>query len=253
MAPRAVSQVGNSKKKMKGTLIMKRASIIATMAWLMAVAATLQSCDNDDDYYYYHEYNHPTAIVTVKPNADNSSFYLQLDDTATLIPMNMRVSPFGRKEVRALVNYVPAYGPAGMEGSPVAVSWIDSVLTKPTATDLAAGNGAAYGDDPVEIVDSWETVAEDGYLTLRFRTRWAAGVTHRINLVHRADADTTYLLQLYHDAGADPDKGQVADDIVAFRLGEEFNRPDTAITLTLKWNSYSGPKTHTFKYRPRKD
>ena len=238
---------------MKGTLIMKRASIIATMAWLMAVAATLQSCDNDDDYYYYHEYNHPTAIVTVKPNADNSSFYLQLDDTATLIPMNMRVSPFGRKEVRALVNYVPAYGPAGMEGSPVAVSWIDSVLTKPTATDLAAGNGAAYGDDPVEIVDSWETVAEDGYLTLRFRTRWAAGVTHRINLVHRADADTTYLLQLYHDAGADPDKGQVADDIVAFRLSEEFNRPDTAITLTLKWNSYSGPKTHTFKYRPRKD
>ena len=28
---------------------------------------------------------------------------------------------------------------------------------------------------------------------------------------------------------------------------------DTAITVTLKWQSYSGTKTHTFKYRPRKD
>ena len=229
---------------------MNKWTKILLLATTLSGTLVFSSCLDNDDNYYYTAYNN--AIVTAKTDTDGT-FYLQLDDTATLIPMNMRVSPFGRKEVRALVNYVPAYGPAGMEGSPVAVSWIDSVLTKPTATDLAAGNGAAYGDDPVEIVDSWETVAEDGYLTLRFRTHWLQGSIHRLNLVHRAEADTAYLVQLYHDAGDRPGQGQVADDIVAFRLGEEFNRPDTAITLTLKWNSYSGPKTHTFKYRPRKD
>lgn len=232
---------------------MKKANIIAIMAWLMAVAATLQSCNDDEEYYYYPPSNLPTAIVTVKPNQDNSSFYLQLDDTTKLVPMNMRVSPFGRKEVRALVNYLPAHGPASMEGKPVAVSWIDSVLTKPLAANFMAKNDSAYGNDPLEIVDSWETVAEDGYLTLRFRTHWLQGSTHRLNLVHRAEADTAYLVQLYHDAGDRPGQGQVADDIVAFRLGDEFNRPDTAITVMLKWQSYSGTKTHTFKYRPRKD
>lgn len=133
------------------------------------------------------------------------------------------------------------------------INWIDSILTKPTVANLAEKNDSAYGNDPVEIVNSFETVAEDGYLTLRFRTRWASGRPHRVNLVHRTDVNTPYLLQFYHDAPPESAAGPVADGLVAFRLDSTFNEPDTTINITLQWNSYSGTKTHTFKYKPRKD
>lgn len=29
-----------------------------------------------------------------------------------------------------------------------------------------------YGTDPVDMINDWVTIAEDGYLTLRFRTMW---------------------------------------------------------------------------------
>ena len=62
-----------------------------------------------------------------------------------------------------------------------------------------------------------------------------------------------YLLQFYHDAAPESAAGPVADGLVAFRLDSTFNEPDTTINITLQWNSYSGTKTHTFKYKPRKD
>ena len=232
---------------------MKKIATALLSVWLLATAATLQSCDNDDDDYYIYPYARPTAIVTVKPNADNSSFYLQVDDSTTLIPTNMKVSPFGNKEVRALVNCTPTENPTAHQGQTVTINWIDSILTKPTVANLAEKNDSAYGNDPVEIVNSFETVAEDGYLTLRFRTRWASGRPHRVNLVHRTDVNTPYLLQFYHDAAPASAAGPVADGLVAFRLDSTFNEPDTTINITLQWNSYSGTKTHTFKYKPRKD
>ena len=70
---------------------------------LIAVSATLatQSCDNDDDYNYHL----PNAIVTVKHAESGNSSYLQLDDSTTLLPINMTTSPFGDKEVRAFTNF----------------------------------------------------------------------------------------------------------------------------------------------------
>ena len=61
----------------------------------------LPSCLNDDDS---SELLRPTALVTVCPNADGS-FIMQLDDETQLVPTNLKSSPFGTKEVRALVNY----------------------------------------------------------------------------------------------------------------------------------------------------
>ena len=63
---------------------------------------SLQSCNNDDDYDYSLMF--PNALVTVKTDA-NDTFYLQLDDETTLLPVNITKSPFGEKEVRALVNF----------------------------------------------------------------------------------------------------------------------------------------------------
>ena len=70
---------------------------------LMAGLVTLQSCNDDDDNYYYYPNYLPNALVTVRPAADGS-FTMQLDDSTTLTPANMQQSPFGNKEVRALVN-----------------------------------------------------------------------------------------------------------------------------------------------------
>ena len=50
------------------------------------------------------------------------------------------------------------------------INWIDSIRTKDAVH--APADEAAYGNDAVEIVKDWVSIAEDGYLTLRFRTRW---------------------------------------------------------------------------------
>ncbi|CEN49242.1 conserved hypothetical protein [Capnocytophaga canimorsus] len=51
------------------------------------------------------------------------------------------------------------------------INWIDSIRTKKPVPDLGAENDAKYGNDAIEVVKDWLTVAEDGYLTLRIRTQ----------------------------------------------------------------------------------
>ena len=232
---------------------MNTTKLLSHAALLLAVAFAAVACDYDSDEYYEYSYVSPTAIVTVKPASDSLPLRLQLDDSTALRPVNLPSSPFGDKEVRALVGFVYQGGTAPGGGREVWVNWIDSVLTKPMAESLGQANDSVYGDDPVEIVDSWETVAEDGYLTLRFRTRWAPSAVHRVNLVRLDAPGGHYEVRFCHDAGAPADAGVVADDVVAFRLADEFNAPDSAFDITLRWKSYSGEKSHKFTYRPRKD
>ena len=54
---------------------------------------SLQSCNKDDDDYDY-SLLFPNALVTVKTDA-NDTFFLQLDDKTTLLPVNVTKSPFG--------------------------------------------------------------------------------------------------------------------------------------------------------------
>ena len=234
---------------------MKKISLLLASTGLMALTFAFQSCLNDDDNDYSMVY--PNALVTVKPDAENTSFYMQLDDERTLRPVNMKQSPFGTKEVRALVNYrEPTKEEIGKEGVSsdmpcVYVNWIDSILTKPMAENFdEEQNKKTYGNDPVEIVNDWVTVAEDGYLTLRFRTRWGMA-KHHVSLVYRTDVDTPYFVTFYHDAEGDTDE-RVGDALVAFSLE---GLPDTngeTVDLTLQWESFSGTKTTKFKYCTRK-
>ena len=82
--------------KMKSIFNKKILIAIATISSL-----SLQSCLDDDDNYAMR---FPNALVTVKTDAEQTVF-LQLDDKTTLLPTNMTKSPYGEKEVRALVNY----------------------------------------------------------------------------------------------------------------------------------------------------
>ena len=219
---------------------------------LLAVASvfSFSSCDNDDTYVWYYP-SLPNALVTVKP-IDGAGFYMQLDDNTTLYPVNMAVSPYGDKEVRALVSYREVKPVNDYYTKSVAVNWIDSILTKPAVPYPADGDVSEYGDDPIEIVRDWVNIAEDGYLTLRFRTRWGSnGVAHFVNLLTGVNPDDPYEVEFRHNAYGDVN-GAAGDALVAFRLS---GLPDTGgetVKLTLRYQSFSGEKKITFDYCSRK-
>lgn len=209
----------------------------------------LQSCLNDDDYSYTKAL--PNALVTVKTTADNA-FFLQLDDKTTLLPTNVTKSPFGDKEVRALVNYTSVDEPSGDYDQAVHINWIDSLLTKQMAPNLGeTDNNEKYGTDPVEIVNDWVTIAEDGYLTLRFRTLWNNNSTpHFVNLISTGNPDDPYEVEFRHHAYGDT-YGVPGDGLVAFRLDQLPDTEGKTVKLTLKWKSFSGDKSTQFDYCTR--
>ena len=218
---------------------------------LMAAMASLgfQSCLDDDDDKYAMLL--PNALVTVK-NASDNSCYLQLDERTTLLPVNMKSSPFGGKEVRALVNYSNVDEPSGAYSQTVYVNWIDSLLTKPMAPNLGeAENDEVYGDDPVEMVADWVTIAEDGYLTLRFRTMWGnPSLKHFVNLISTNNPEDPYEVEFRHNAYGDT-YGQAGDGLVAFSLASLPDTEGKTVKLTLKWHSFTGDKSVQFDYCTR--
>ncbi len=215
-----------------------------------ACATLLSSCKSDDSGTVVRIYS---ALVTVKPNADNSQFYLQLDDSTTLMPVNVKSSPFGKKEVRALTNFTRSDQNPGQYSQAVFLNWIDSILTKPLAKNytIEENKKKKYGSDSLEIVNNWVNIAEDGYLTLRFRTVWGGSATHTVNLVYRKDAEKPYTLTFYHNAHGDK-KGIIGDGLVAFKLDSLPDTKGSTVDLTLEWMSYTGAKSTTFKYCTRK-
>lgn len=230
-------------------------TILHTNKWMAAIllligSLAFQACDNDDDRYYYYAHSFPNALVTVKHAADQS-VYLQLDDSTTLLPLNMPTSPFGKKEVRALMNCTPLNANSGIYDQAVQINWIDSILTKNTAADLGDRNDEVYGNDPVDIVNDWVTIAEDGYLTLRFRTRWGRSQPHFVNLLTGQNPSDPFEVEFRHNAYGDL-YGEVADGLVAFRLDDLPDTQGQTVKLTLKWNSPDGEKKAQFNYCTRR-
>ena len=230
---------------------MKRVKLsLATVAAVVAAFA-MQACSSNftdgmtvGDFY-------PNALVTVKP-VDANSFYLQLDEQTTLRPMNMKGSPYGSKEVRALVTYTEVPDDPRPYDKAVRISWMDSILTK-QAIMKAPLEETFYGNDPVEIVKDWVTVVEDGYLTLRFRTASGNdGRIHYVNLVAGQNPDNPYEVEFCHDAQGDV-MGDMFDGLVAFKLDCLPDTEGKTVKLLLKWNSFSGPKQVELDYCTRRD
>ncbi|MBQ8888854.1 MAG: NigD-like N-terminal domain-containing protein [Bacteroidaceae bacterium] len=224
---------------------MNKIKLTWSMLLLTIASFVLPSCLDDEDEVVTSIY--PNALVTLKTHP-TEGFYLQLDDSTTLVPTNLTSSPYGDKEVRAFVNFTEESNNRSNRTYDVHVNWIDTIRTKAMDINLGeAGNVTTYGNDPVEIVNSWETVAEDGYLTLRFRTYFSMGVTHSLHLVK---GENPYEVILHHNAYGDT-YGKTADGIIAFRLNELPDTDEETVELTLKWNSFSGEKSAKFNYRPR--
>ena len=225
--------------------------------FMPALAATmaliLPSCLDSDDN---NTLATPTAIVTVCPAIDET-FVMQLDDATQLIPVNMKKSPFGNKEVRALVNYTEVEeGSRAYTTRNVEVNWLDSIRTKlpviiTPSEDEEEDENDTLGDDPIEIVNDWVTVAEDGYLTLRFRTLWGlTNIPHHINLVTGINPDDPFEFELRHDAKGDT-YGNPGDALIAFNLNHLSSEFKEVEHITLRWKSFSGDKTTTFDIKMR--
>lgn len=214
----------------------------------VVVLMMLPSCTNDDDS---PELLRPTALVTVCPNADGS-FIMQLDNATQLVPTNLKTSPFGTKEVRALVNYTETnVSPQDKKVRNVEVNWLDSIRTKLPVETLGKQDEIKYGNDPIEIVQDWVTVAEDGYLTLRIRTLWGSPhATHILNLVTGTNPEDPYELELRHDAKGDKN-GRWGDALIAFNLNK-LPRGNAGIAkIKLKWKSFTGDKSAKFEIKMR--
>ena len=228
---------------------MKTRKLSVLVLGLLASVFALNSCDMDSDNYNVQR---PTALVTVYP-VTSESFRMQLDDQTVLFPTNMKASPFGDKKVRALVSYEYEDNATGNVRN-VRVNWIDSILTKKPAPYLStpAENDAKYGNDEVDIVRDWVTVAEDGYLTLRFRALWGGQKPHIINLLTGVNPENPYEVELRHNQNGDA-KYRVGDALVAFNLNDAL--PDTngkTVKLTIRWKSSNGDKKVDFNYCSRK-
>lgn len=217
-------------------------------AGLLLSFLLLPSCLDNDNEDWNRLY--PNALVTVKHSGDEIVFF-QLDDKTTLLPVNLKSSPFGSKEVRALVNYKEVDDASQEYDKAVHVNWIDSIRTKPMAQNMGDKNNEVYGDDPVEIVRDWVTIAEDGYLTLRFRTMWGYNrVVHYVNLIPTNNPDNPYEVEFRHDANNDYAE-RMGDGLVAFKLDMLPDTKGETVKLKLKWKSFSGEKSVEFDYRTR--
>ena len=216
---------------------------------LLLSCSMFQSCLDDDED---NQLNYPNALVTAK-TAANQTFYLQLDEATTLLPTNLQQSPYGGKEVRALVNYREVEGDVAPYTKAVFVNWIDSILTKPTVPNLFQDNDSVYGNDPVEIINDWVTIAEDGYLTLRFRTYWGPYMRpHKVNLLINNKGGNAYEVEFRHDANNDLNV-RPGDALVAFNLKDLPDTQGKTVKLKLKWRSFSGMKSAEFNYCTRKE
>lgn len=235
-------------KDMKKTII----AALVLAAGLLGLSSCLK--DNGVDYSLFY----PNALVTCK-TSEAGEFYLQLDDKTTLKPLNVQASPFKGKQVRALTNFTDK-GPYTPSGSgmkfdrAVEVNWIDSVRTKTTvmSTGDRVGDDKAYGIAPIEIIDNWVTVLEDGYLTLAFCADW--GNPHRphaVNLVQGADKDDPYYLEFRHDTLDDRFEmgGRTMNGIVAFDLSSLPDTGGKTVKMTIRYLSFRGERKVTFDYR----
>ena len=186
---------------------------------------------------------------------------MRLDDKTVLYPSNMSSSPYGQKEVRALVNYTVDKNNATEGNIFVTVNRLDSIRTKYPAVSLGEADDETFGNDPAETAADWVTVAEDGYLTLRFRTLWGSTTTpHYISLLTGVNPDDPFELELRHDAKGDVN-GVWKDALIAFNLNllpalqrrdrENQTLRGTRLPARRRLNSTSASVPTSTRTRPR--
>ena len=212
---------------------------------LGALLATLSfnSCLDDDN-----SYNTEWGIVTVKP-LSSETYYLQLDDSTTLLPVNSRAPYFGlEKERRARVYFtlVTDSTPQNYDHA-VIINHIDSILTKTIVPSLGEKNDEVYGHDAIDLNSMW---IEDGYINFQFTAYFGGAQKHFINLV-QMDETLPYELEFRHNAYNDP-WTSTGWGLAAFKLNTLPDTDGKDVMLKIKVKSYQGDKTYEIKYNTKR-
>lgn len=218
---------------------------IKTVIFALAATLMLASCSKDGE----NSGSYIDALVTVKEDASGKCF-LQVDDKTIVIPTNIAKNPY-KKEVRALTSLYFEDGKIENEGE-AKVVYIDTILTKSLVPSVE-NNNDHYGKDPVEIYNDWLTVAEDGYVTIHFATNGSANPTkaHWVNLVKGEDPTRPNELVFHHKLEG-ISSGLPVEGIVAFNIREMLPSSDETVDITIRFESFSGPKTFTLKAQGNK-
>ena len=83
---------------------MKKIKFLSVALVALLTVCCFSACNTEDGYRIGDIY--PMALVTVKPYADMSGCYLQLDNNTTLYPTNVKGLPYGTHPVRAIIEYL---------------------------------------------------------------------------------------------------------------------------------------------------
>lgn len=224
------------------TIVNLKLILIACCA--MLIMTLPMGCSPESDNNVTPLYN---ALVTVK-KAHDGACYLQLDDSTTVFPTNIKTHPFGGKQVRALCKLDEVKEEVKGYDRAAKVLRLDSILTKKVVKSKGESEDLKLGHDPIDILDDWKTVSEDNYLTLFFSTIWHPhGKPHIVNLVYGTNPKDPYEVTFRHDARGEHN-GYWGAGLVAFDLSALPETKGKVVDLTLKWESFNGPKTVKFKY-----
>ena len=225
---------------------MKKLNFLFASMALILSSAVFVSCDDDDA----ERVNVVSALVTIKTDSDGKS-YFQVDKNTVAHLTNVSGKLYEGKEVRALTQFELLNAEEANSGDMQArVFWVDSILTKKTVPTIDKETDAQYGNDPLEVARTWTTVAEDGYVTLHFFTRWGFGGKHRVTLVSGVNPENPFEFDFHHNAFGDLD-GQMSYGIVAFNIKDIIAQ--TGIEpkeITINIDSFNGKKSFTLKYNP---
>ncbi len=188
------------------------------------------------------------GMVTVK-TLESGTVYFQLDEKTTLHPVSWS-NVFG-KEVRALLDYIELSQECDLFTKEVKVNHIDSIRTKKAVSLMFRNQDETLGDQPIELIDDWMTVCEDGYMNVHYAYQYGDDlVKHELNLgIHPDNPYDLYLwLDRKNDSGTSWNDDLVAFDITGLIPCEEGE----VVSLTLHWTSNDGEKTLKFKCKPHR-
>lgn len=219
----------------------------------IAAITVLPSCTVDDNNPPYAWFN-PNMIVTVK-SGDNGNIYFQLDEKTTLLPVNIKPSSY-KTPVRALASCEFVDKNAAPYDKAVEVHWLEPVLTKAAVKTegSASADEAKYGKDPIEIIDSWVSIVEDGYLTLNFVAYFGVnGPAHYINLITGVDPEDPYTVELRHDAKGDMNLCEKRSGVAAFDITSLPDTKGETVKLKVRYKGFSNDKVVEFNYCTGRD
>jgi hypothetical protein len=242
---------------------MKTMRKIRMLAMAMLALSMLQGCYTDDEEKYIDEINQRIgpvssesiqALVTVK-HTPSQSFYLQESEKRRLLPVNMKESPFGMKEVRAIVVYHEvAQSSIASDAVDVYVSWIDSIRTKGTiGSKFLEAIPIGYNGDPTRqvyaptnIVNDWMNSLSDGYLTLHYYAQ--EDVLHDIHLITGSNSKDPYEILLWAEPTINGRVMLNQEGLIAFNLDALPSTGGEVKLVTLRWFSPNGWKKAQFYF-----